>query len=458
MTDHRVADVADRTSDVGAQIRVVGTGVREGHVRGCYGSPAGNLGAEAIERNTVSASPRSSRADRAPLPQGYWTLWTTVALDLVGFGIVVPILGRYAERFGASGLQVGLLFASYSLAQLICAPLLGRLSDRIGRKPVIILSLFGTAVGSLVTGAAGALWVLFVGRIIDGASGGSLSVAQAAVADISSPEQRPKLVGMMGAAFGVGFVLGPAIGGLAALGGPHVPFYVAAVLAGINAIAALVRLPETRRADQQPRPDVSRADHTPVLRRLAIIGFVSMIAFTAFEATFSLFGNRRFGLEEGSSAAVFLGVGLVLVGMQGGAYGRLVERLGVGAVFRNGLVLVALGLLVLAASTTWPVLILALLLLAVGQGCVSPAITTIVSERAPAHQRGQALGYQQSASAIARVIGPPVAGAMFDHIAIPSPYIGGSVLTGVAFALVVRWRLARPIADATDSASASASV
>ena len=195
-------------------------------------------GRQPVERVPVSDTEGSRVVEparspsRPPLPAGYWTLWTTVALDLVGFGIVVPILGRYAERFGASGFEVGLLFTCYSLAQLVCAPLLGRLSDRIGRKPVIVLSLVGTALGSVLTGAAGSLWLLFVGRIVDGASGASLSVAQAAVGDITTPEQRPKLVGMMGAAFGVGFVVGPAIGGLAALGGPHVPFYVAAALAG----------------------------------------------------------------------------------------------------------------------------------------------------------------------------------------------------------------------------------
>ena len=156
------------------------------------------------------------------MPKGYWTIWTTVALDLIGFGIVVPILPRYAERFGASGLTVGFLFASFSLAQFVMAPVLGRLSDRIGRKPVIVISLLGTAVGSFVTGAAGALWVLFLGRVIDGGSGASLAVAQAAVADIAPPPDRPRLMGMLGAAFGIGFVVGPAFGGLAALGGSHV--------------------------------------------------------------------------------------------------------------------------------------------------------------------------------------------------------------------------------------------
>lgn len=387
------------------------------------------------------------KRSRTPVPAGYWTLWTTVALDLVGFGIVVPILGRYAERFGASGVQVGLLFASFSLAQLICSPLLGKLSDRIGRKPVIIVSLIGTAVGSFITGGAGVLWVLFAGRILDGASGASLSVAQAAVADIASPEQRPKLVGMMGAAFGVGFVLGPAIGGLAALGGPHVPFYVAGTLALINAVAAFIRLPETRRADQMAPPSSDKAPRAVALRQLAVIGFLTTLAFTAFESTFSLFGDRRFGLTEASSSAVFLGIGLVLVVIQGGLYGKLVERLGVGTVFRNGLALVVVGLVVLAAATSWPMLVLALLLLSVGQGCAAPSVTTIVTERAPAHRRGQAMGYQQSASAMARVAGPPIAGGLFDHVGIPSPYLSGAAITAVALLLAIGWKLTQAITD-----------
>ncbi len=190
------------------------------------------------------------RGERAPLPKGFGTIWTTVALDLVGFGIVVPILGRYAERYGASGVQVGLLFASFSLAQFVFSPLLGRLSDRIGRKPVILISLFGTAVGSFVTGAAGSLPVLFLGRILDGASGASVAVAQGAVTDVAAPHERPRLLGLLGAAFGVGFVVGPALGGLASLGGTHLPFYVAGTIALLNGIIAIFRLPETRRPDR----------------------------------------------------------------------------------------------------------------------------------------------------------------------------------------------------------------
>ena len=382
------------------------------------------------------------RSPRTPLPAGYWTIWTTVALDLVGFGIIVPILGRYAERYGASGLQVGLLFASFSLAQLISAPLLGRLSDRIGRKPVIIISLVGTALGSVLTGAATALWMLFLGRIVDGASGGSLAVAQAAVTDISTPEQRPKLLGMLGAAFGVGFVVGPALGGLASLGGVHLPFYVAAAIAAINAVAAWIRLPETRSGEITRRGGL-RAPTQPVLRHLAVVGFITVVSFVAFEATFSLFGNARFGLTEGSTSVVFLCIGVVLVAIQGGGYGRLVAWLGVQRLFVGGIALVAAGLLLMSAAVTWPMLIVALALLTVGQGCAAPSLTSLVSQHAPAERRGEALGFQQSAGALGRVLAPPVAGSLYDGVGIGSPYAAGGLLCVVGVVLAIGWRLHR---------------
>ncbi len=399
-------------------------------------------GVEAIE--TMSVSRRAEKGERTPFPKGYWTIWSTVALDLIGFGIVVPILGVYAERFGASGYAVGWLFATFSLAQLVFAPLLGRLSDRIGRKPVIVISLIGTAIGSFVTGAAGALWVLFLGRIIDGASGASLSVAQAAVADIAEPQQRPRLVGMLGAAFGVGFVLGPAIGGLAALGGPHVPFYVAGVLASINAVAAIIRLPETKRTAAPARRRGFALPEQPALRRLAIIGFLTTFAFVAFEATFSLFGSARFDLTEGSTAAVFLGIGIVLVLVQGGGFARLAERVGVPRLYATGLVVVAIGLVVTGVSRVWPVLVIGLLLVSVGQGVASPSLTEMVNREAGEERRGEAMGFQQSSYAMARVVGPPLAGSAFDRLGVWSPMVFGGVITGVAAALLVGWGMHRP--------------
>lgn len=376
------------------------------------------------------------------MPAGYWTIWTTVALDLVGFGIVVPILGRYAERFGANGLQVGLMFASFSIAQMVFAPILGRISDKVGRKPVIVFSLIGTAVGSFVTGAAGALWVLFLGRILDGASGASVAVAQGAVADIAPPEQRARLMGMLGAAFGVGFVVGPALGGLAALGGPHVPFYLAGTIAAINAVAAMIRLPETK-------PDTSHITEkhqrgsalSPALKRFALVGFLSMLGFAGFEATFSIWGQKQFGFTEGSASIVFVFVGITLVAVQGGLIGPLTEKLGSRKLLRIGLSLVAVGLLLLGFTTTWPMLFVALFLLSLGQGMSGPSGGALVAELAPVERRGEAIGYQQSTAAFGRVAGPVMAGALFDHVGINSQFLVSGILIVVAVGSV--WSITR---------------
>lgn len=370
-----------------------------------------------------------------------------MALDLVGFGIIVPILGHYAETFGASGVQVGLMFATFSIAQMVCAPVLGRISDRVGRKPVIIFSLIGTAVGSIVTGMAGALWVLFLGRALDGASGASVAVAQGAVADIAPPDQRAKLMGMMGAAFGVGFVVGPALGGLAALGGPHVPFFVAGGIAAVNAVVAIFRLPETK-------PDTShvhekhgkRSALSPALQRFAIVGFLSMLGFAGFESTFSLWGkeNVHFGFTSGTASLVFVFVGITLVAVQGGLIGPLTTRLGSRKLLRLGLVLVAVGLLLLSVATSWVVLLVALFLLSMGQGFSGPSGGSLVAELAPVERRGEAIGYQQSTSAFGRIAGPVMAGALFDRIGISAPFAVSGVL--MIAALLAVWSITRPIA------------
>ena len=376
---------------------------------------------------------------REPLPRGFWVIWSTVALDMIGFGIVAPILGRYADRFGASGFQVGLLFASFSLAQMIFAPILGRWSDRVGRKPVIVISLFGTALGSFITGAAGALWVLFAGRLIDGASGASVSVAQSAITDLATKEQRARMLGMLGMAFGVGFVFGPAIGGLAALGGPHIPFYVAGTLALINAVAAIIRLQETRVPNKAaPTTRV----HVPFRKRrygaLAGVGFFSMLAFSGFEATFSLFGGARFNLTEASTAVVFLGVGVVMSAVQGSLIGPLTSRFGSLHLLRNGLVFVSIGLLFLGAAVIWPTMIVALLFMVIGAGISNPSLTALVADSAHEDRRGEALGIQQSASALARVIGPPLAGLAFDHVGIGAPFTFGAFIYVLAIGIAFR--------------------
>lgn len=379
-------------------------------------------------------------AERSKFPAGFWVIWSTVALDMVGFGMVVPILGRYADRFGASGFEVGLLFTSFSIAQFFFAPIMGRLSDRIGRKPVIIISLLGTAVGSFITGAAGTLWLLFLGRFLDGASGASVSVAQSAITDIAPPEQRARLLGMLGAAFGVGFVFGPAIGGLAALGGPHVPFYVAGVFALCNAVAAFVRLPETNPHIGKARDVVQVASRRRSFawNKFTITALLSGTAFAGFEATFALFGERRFHLTEGSAAAVFLVVGVMLVVVQGGLIGPLTKTFGSPRLLTVGFGVLIAGFLVLSVAEVWVLFFLALALLSLGQGLVTPSLTSVVADSVSPDRRGEVLGVQQSAGALSRIIGPAIAGLLFDHAGVAWPYVVAAVLTGAALATVSR--------------------
>jgi multidrug resistance protein len=400
------------------------------------------------------ARPRARDASRTrrPLPPGFGVIWTTVALDLVGFGILFPVLARYARDAGASPATAGLLVASFSLAQLVFSPLTGRLSDRVGRKPVIIMSLVGTAVGSLLTGLAGSLWLLFLGRILDGASGASVSVAQAAVTDVAPPEERARLLGLLGAAFGVGFALGPAIGGVAALVDHRLPFFIAAGIAAVNALVAVRRLPETRPVvvdgarvvgaddpgDEDVDDDTRRGASASraAVRRLMLVTFVSLVAFSGFEATFSLLAEARFHLSESSTYGVFFLVGIGLVLVQGGAIHTVVAKWGEARTLRFGLLCNGVGLSLVAVDGGWTLLSLSLVLLIVGQGVVAPTLASLVAARVPSRRRGEALGIQQSAGGLARVAGPVLAGLLFEHAGIPAPYVVGAALVAISVAFV----------------------
>jgi multidrug resistance protein len=380
-------------------------------------------------------------------------LWSVVALDLVGFGLVLPILPVYAERFDASPTTIGLLVATYSLAQFVCAPMLGQLSDRIGRRPVLVLALVGTAVGSLLTGMAHGLPLLFLGRLIDGASGASVAVAQAAVGDIATPAQRPRLLGLLGAAFGVGFVLGPALGGIFALISPSAPFFVAAAIAGVNAVTAWFRLPETRREGAGPDrlvPGHHGMPLGPLWRDRTIVGlvgtaFLALLAFSAFEATFSLFAKAELSLTQSATYGVFTVIGLLIVAVQIRLVRPVVEREGEAGAVRAGLLVNGLGLLLLAASAYagWIIAAPALAVLTIGQGLVTPTLTSALAGRVDASRRGRVLGAQQSAGALARVAGPLIGGALFQHVLHPAPYLLGALLVLLAVVLFTRQPAAR---------------
>jgi MFS transporter, DHA1 family, tetracycline resistance protein len=393
------------------------------------------------------------RPDRVQLPPGFGAIWSTVALDLVGFGIILPVLPLYARRFHASPAVIGVLVASFSVAQLVLAPVWGRLSDRIGRKPVLVVSLAGTAAGSLLTGLAGGIGLLFLGRIIDGASGASVSVAQASVADIAAPSERARLFGLLGAAFGLGFVLGPALGGLLALASPKLPFFVAAALAGTNAVVAIRRLPETHgagrggdRAPVDPPGPRSPVRSLPGVPGLLAVAFLSLVSFSAFEATFALFGSRRLGLTESSTYGVFVIIGVLIAVDQVVLVRPCVARFGERGALQAGLALNGLGLALLAGVHSFGPLVPSLVLLTVGQGLITPTVASTVAGQAPARDRGRVLGVQQSVGGAARVVGPALGGVAFGHLGVWVPYVGGAAVLGLALAVAVA--APRPAAEA----------
>jgi MFS family permease len=379
------------------------------------------------------------------VPPGFGIIWTTVAVDLVGFGMVFPLLPLYARRFGASPATIGLLVASFSAAQFAFAPVWGRLSDRIGRKPVLVMSLVGTALASLATGLAGSIWLLFVARIIDGGSGGSLGVAHAAVADLAEPAERPRLFGLLGAAFGVGFVLGPALASLSALGGARLPFLIAAGIAAANAVIALVRLPETNPPSARRRSAAASAvpvvaakiSQRRVLLALGIATVCSVSAFSAFEAVFSLYANRRASLGLSGTGGVFAVIGVVIVLVQTQLVHRVVAWLGESVALVSGLVVQAVGLALLPTAHSLAGLALPLVVLTVGQGLVTPTLALLVAGRAPSWRRGGALSIQQGLSSLARVIGPAFGGWLFTLRGGTGAFLVGAGVTVVAVAASV---------------------
>ena len=372
-------------------------------------------------------------------------VWATVAMDMVGFGIMLPVLPLYAEDFGASPAMAAAVIAVFSAAQMVAAPLWGRLSDRIGRKPVLIAALVGSSIGSLVTGLAGVLWVLFLGRVLDGASGSSYAVGQAAVADLAEPEDRPRLLGLLAAAFGVGFVAGPLVGSIAALGSRELPFFVAAALAAGNAVVALVRLPSGRPAPAVLVPKPGRlalwGAAGPAVRRLAVLSLVAMVGFAGFEATFAMLVEHRFpDVGDPTVYGLFALIGLLMVLVQTRIVGPVNARLGTRSALRTALSLVAAGMVVLGMGGGWVGLAIALVLLVVGQGVFGPTLSNATVETVGVDGRGSALGLQQSAGAFGRILGPLLAGVLFGRVAVGAPYLVAAVLAVAALAVVPRPR------------------
>ncbi len=366
-------------------------------------------------------------------------LFLIVLSDLLGFGLIIPVLPFYARAYHASDFQVGLLFAIYSLCQLIATPILGMASDRFGRRPILFFSQVGSVVGyALLAVAMYKVWgsvylglgMVYVSRIIDGISGGNISTAQAYISDVTTKATRAKGMGMLGAAFGIGFALGPAIGGILAHVHPSLPALAAALASGAAAVMTWLRLPEPKRHSHNAESEAwlhpSRFKpifQNPQLVQLLGIWFFTMMAFVMMETCFAIFVNDTYGFREGAVGLFFMFAGCVIIVVQGKLMGPLTKRFGEWKLVIAGPILVTLamsvyvyiGAAVPVVHVAVAIMLLAGLCNATGRSLQGPTLSSLVSQNSDPRMQGTVFGFYHMLGSLARVIGPLIAAALYTH-------------------------------------------
>lgn len=379
---------------------------------------------------------------RAPLT----FLFIAVFIDLVGYGMVLPLLPFFVQQQGGSAALVGILGSLYAGLQFICGPVLGSLSDRYGRRPVLLLCLLGTALGYTLLGLANSLAILVLAVVLDGATGANLATAQAYIADRTEPEARARGMGIVGAAFGLGLICGPALGGLLSLHSLQTPALVAAVIALGNVLFGFFTLPEslppTRRSRMSlsvlnPGYQLSQIIRIPHLRGLLLTVFLLNVAFAGLQSNFALFSNARFGWNAAENTWLFAFVGVCAVATQGVLLGWLQRRFNDAWLVLAGLGLMAVNLALIALVTQPWMLYPVIGLVALGSGISIPALTSLVSQRADSQQQGQLMGGLQALLALTAVIGPALAGLSFEYVGVVAPYWMGSGWVGIALLCAV---------------------
>jgi MFS family permease len=359
-------------------------------------------------------------------------IFLIVLVDVLGFTIVIPLLALYAEKFGATPLVATTLVSVYAVCSLISTPVIGNLSDRFGRRPLLLISQAGTCAGFLVLGTATGLWMVFVGRILDGVTAGNLSTAQAYISDHTKPEDRAKAFGVIGIAFGIGFMFGPGLGGWLGEYGMHLPFLLSAGLSALSMVCTYTLLPRelppqqrdpaaaavAGPAGRRPSPfDLSTyADffRRPGLGSIYVQFFLFIFAFSAFTSGFALFASQRFGWSARQTGYLFTYAGFLGIILQGGLIGRLVKRFGE---IKLGIVAFAVtvcGYVVLGLAQTLAFLVIAATLNSFGNGLLRPVLTSRISQLVGRHEQGVALGISGSLSSLAMTLAPPSGGAMLE--------------------------------------------
>ena len=373
-------------------------------------------------------------------------IFLTIFVNLIGFGIIIPLLPFYAEMFGASPLTIGLLFGIFSVCQLAAAPVLGDLSDRHGRRPVLIFSLAGTVVSFVMLAMAHSLVMLFLARIVDGLSGGNISTARAYVADITEPKDRARAYGFIGAAFGLGFVLGPALSGILARISITAPIWVAAALTLVATAMAWIWLPETVHRAQagtgNPFRYLPELVRRPILRRVMAVDFVYWFAFAIFQTTFALFAERRFGFDVSKTGYFFAAFGVLGAVVQGGLIRPMVRRLGDKGTFILGVTFATIGLVGGALAQSVVALAVALVPLALGIGFGHPTVSSLVSRAARGDEQGRVQGAASGLESLGRTVGPVWGNLALQHYGEAMPFVSAAGVLVLTIVLVAGYRVA----------------
>jgi DHA1 family tetracycline resistance protein-like MFS transporter len=387
-------------------------------------------------------------------------IFLIVVVDILGLTIILPLLPFYAERLGATPRIVGLLVSTYAACQLIAGPMLGRISDRTGRKPLLLVSQVGTFAGFLLLANATTLWMVFVSRVIDGLTAGNLSLAQAYISDVTEPKNRAKAFGVIGVAFGLGFLIGPAISGYLSQFGYHYPVYAAAALSATSILATYTLLPS---ASTVAKAESADGPPPPAGRRLAILDwgtyagffrrpelgpilvqfFFFVLFFALFTSGFALFAERRFthhGVPFGPKEVgyIFAYSGFLGIFLQGGLVGRLVHRFGEYKVVKMGFFCSAVGYLLLGFSSEISTLLVASTFGALGNSTLRPALTSLVTQKVGRHEQGVVLGLTQSLMSVAQIICPIVAGILIQHGLLSAWAWLAACIAGAALLLATR--------------------
>jgi DHA1 family tetracycline resistance protein-like MFS transporter len=389
-----------------------------------------------------------------------------VFIDLLGFSLILPLLPYYAKTFGANGFVTGVLVSSYAAMQLLGAPVLGRLSDRFGRRPVLLLSIFGTFIGFLLLGFATTLWMLFASRLIDGITGGNISVAQAYISDVTDPKDRAKSLGLIGAAFGLGFIIGPVTGGVLSQWGYAVPAFVAAGLAFINLLLVFFWLPESltperRAAMPVKQPSVSMSALWVALQRpftgsLLITRFFFGLAFALFQTIFALYALERFSLTATQTGYILTYIGVLSVITQGFLIGRITKRYREDLLITVSVVVMAFGLLGWAVAPTVLFLLIIMAPTAVAGGLLNTVLTSTLTKAVTPDEVGGIIGFSTSIESLTRVIAPTLGGFLLVSFGAWAPGLFGAIVLAGLSLYVWRKIYNHPIAATLQSDQALA--